>query len=126
MAQSIIENGESGLAVRTALNNMFTELYAAAAPSAPIVIEAMAGNTNVAVSAGVLINNIYITQQTGSVTLRIGITPNGEELLSDTEIDVFQAVMAQQYFKTAGTLYFTFSGGAGTLNVYIFYINGLV
>jgi len=122
MAQSIIANGESGLAVRTALNDMFTELYATVAPTKPEVILNMAGNTNISITAGVLINNIYIVQKTRAITLRIGLTPNGEEILSDTPIDVFQQVSAQQYFSSAGTLYFTFSSGSGTLNVYLFYL----
>ena len=126
MPKQTINNGENALAVRTALNNMFTELYAAVAPTAPEIILNMAGNTSVTVGAGTLLNNIYITPQTGTVVLRIGITPNGQEILEDTEIDIFQPVITQEYFKTAGTLYFTFTSGIGMLNAYVFYISGLV
>lgn len=126
MSQQIINNGEGGLAVRTALNQMFTELYAAVAPTAPVVIEMMAGNTNADVAAGTLITNIFLVPQTGLVTLRIGTTPNGQEILQDLQINGFQQITAQQYFQGAGTLYFTFTSGSGTMNVYIFYINGLV
>ncbi len=126
MALQVIENGESGLAVRSALNGMFAELYAALAPTTPVIIIDMNGNTIVDVSAGTLITNIYLVQQAGTVTLRIGITPNGQEILSDTVINGFQPIQAQQYFQADGTLYFTFSSGSGMVNAYIFYINGLI
>lgn len=126
MAQQIIENNETGIAVRTALNDMFTELYSAVIPFNPIVIKPLSANTNVSVPAGILINQIYLIPETGVVNLRIGITPNGQEILADTVINFFQPIQAQQYFEAPGTLYFTFTSGSGSLNVYIYYINNLI
>lgn len=115
MAQQVINNGESGLNVRNAINGNFTELYNNLL--LPIKIPAINSNTNQAIASNVFITMISIARVSGACTLRIGTSPNGEELMSDTVIDQFYQVVTNFYSASASTIYFTFSGSAGVINV---------
>lgn len=120
--QGVVNNGDSGLTSRNTINGNFTELYANL--NLPIKIAGMNANFNQAIGANVMVTTINISPKTGGpVTLRIGITANGQEILEDTEISAPQPVQAGQLFTSSGTLYFTFSSGSGTLNVRIDVIN---
>lgn len=122
MSRVNIENGNSGLTARNAINGNFTELYANL--PLPIKIAGMAANFNQAIAANVMVTNIFIKPVSGGpVTLRIGTTANGQEILPDTPVSGQQIVNANEYFGSAGTLYFTFSSGSGNLNVRIDVIN---
>jgi len=115
MAQQIINNGDSGLIAREKINGNCTELYGALV--LPLKLPGMSANANQAIAANNLIVVISVTPVTGTPTLRIGITPNGQEILLDTLINKFTKVQADQYFSASGTVYFTFSGSAGEINV---------
>lgn len=116
--QSIINNLESGLLVRNALNAMFTELYSNIAQ--PIRKPGIAGNTTQDMAADTYVSDIAVSGIAGAPILRIGITPNGQELLPDTAVGNSLPVQTDYYFQNAGTLYFTLSGG--TINIRIDYI----
>lgn len=122
MAQVIINNGDTGLLTRDNLNNMFTDLYSGIFP--PIKIPGMSANYNQAIGANTMVTAINIKPVTGGpITLRIGLTPNGQEILADTVIATPQPVNVTQEFDSSGTLYFTFTSGTGTLNIRIDVIN---
>lgn len=121
MSQQIILNGESGLNVRNALNQMFAELYASLNP--PILITDASTTFSQAIIANTMVLSIFLTTLSGTPTIRIGTSLNGEEILPDTEIDTYQLVSAQQYFLASGALYFTWTGGIGEVNVRIDAIN---
>lgn len=121
MAQIIINNGDSGLTVRNALNSMLTELYAAII--VPIKIPGVSVNAIQALPANVFIEQISIVPVSGSPTIRIGTTPNGTNILADTVISSFQAVLVQSYLASSSNLYITFSAGSGVLNFRIDTLN---
>ncbi len=125
MAQQTIDNGESGLNVRTALNEMFGELYGAIGPFQPIVLPNVDANYTQPIVAGVFITNIFIIPVSGSITLNIGTTPNGGEILPDLAITGFTPIVAQTYFPTSGNLYFTLTG-TGIININIYYIGNIL
>jgi len=122
MAQQIISNDESGLNARNAINQNFTELYNNLL--IPIKIPGISSNTTQPIAANVWIAAITVGPVSGGpVTLRIGTSPNGEELLADYDISQVTAVNTNLYSGTGVTLYFTFSGTAGVINVRIDVIN---
>ncbi len=125
MAQQTIDNGESGLHVRTALNEMFGELYGAIGPFQPIVLPNVDANYTQPIVEGVFITNIFIIPVSGSITLNIGTTPNGGEILPDLAIGSFTPISAQEYFGTSGNLYFTLTG-TGIININIYYIGNIL
>lgn len=116
--QQIIENAESGLNVRTALNQNFTELYSAIIT--PIKLTVTGSQTQI-ISANTFITYISLTPLTGTPNLNIGTTNGGGEILDTTEIDGFTPILVQQYFPNASILYFNLSG-IGSVNVRIDYI----
>lgn len=118
--QTTINNNDTGLVVRTALNNMFTELYGNI--SVPKKLTNVAGNTTYLIVANTFVSSIEATSIGGTPTLRIGTTANGTEMLEDTVIGAFQNVRTDQYFTASQLLYFTVTG-AGTLNIRIDQIN---
>lgn len=121
MAQSLIQDNESGLDVRTALNNMFTELYGNIVQ--PIKILSASANVIQAIAANTMVVSIFIRPLSGAATLRIGTSPNGEQIMSDTLISIPTPIQVQQYFDGAGNLYFTWTSGASTVNIRIDVIN---
>lgn len=123
MAQQNISDSESGLNVRNALNSMFAELYANIVQ--PIRILGASGNTIQPILANTMVVQLQIRALTGSSpTIRIGLTPNGQEILDDTVVNtVGQFVSIDQYFSGAGNIYFTWTTGSGSVNVRIDVIN---
>lgn len=109
MAQIPINNGQSGLVVRNALNGMFTELYSTII--LPLKLIGITSNAQQVIPANTWLDSIYISATAGTPTIRIGTTPNGEEICPDVQPGNFQPVMAQQYYATDTTLYITLSGG---------------
>eukprot|EP01037_Dinobryon_pediforme_P011474 gene11474-11570_t len=111
-------NASVGLTARTSINGNFTELYNAL--QVPIKLPGVNANIIQAIGANTMVSGIAISPISGGpVTLRIGITANGEEILADTPINQFQPINAMEYFLAAGNLYFTFTSGAGVLNIRI-------
>lgn len=113
MAQIPINNGQSGLVVRTALNSMFTELYSAVV--LPLKLNGISGNTQQVIPVDTYLQALYMSATAGTPTIRIGTTPNGEEICPDVQPGAFQSVIVQQYFSAGVTLYITLSGG--TVNI---------
>lgn len=113
MSLQTINNGETGLSVRTKLNNMFSELYGAAV--LPLKLNGISANNTQIIPADTFVNSIFISATIGTPTIRIGTTPNGTDICPDVQPGSFQAIMVQQYFPTGITLYLTLSGG--TVNV---------
>ena len=113
MSQIIINNGDSGLVVRNALNQMFTELYGAIV--SPVKLPGVNSNTTQVISADTYVESIYLTATSGTPTVRIGTTPNGQDICPDVQPGSFQNIFVQQYFAVSTTLYITLSGG--TINV---------
>jgi hypothetical protein len=113
MAQQVINNGESGLVVRNKLNSMFTELYAAVV--LPLKLTGIAGNTQQVIPVDTFLQAVYISATAGTPTIRIGTTPNGEEICPEVQPGSFQPVVVQQYYSAGVTLYITLSGG--TVNI---------
>ena len=116
MAQTIINDGDSGLTVRNELNSMFAELYASI--TAPIKLPGNVGNVSQAIAANTMVKTIALSATSGAPKLRIGITANGQEIMPDTVIGNSQIIEAEYYFQNAGTLYFTITG-AGTYSIRI-------
>lgn len=123
MGLQYIDNSESGLNVRNALNEMFFELYGTINP--PFKYVNANQNFSQAISANVLVTTITITNISSSPTLRIGITPNGQEILGDIAITNTIIVTAQQYFLSTGIIYFTWTSGnfSGIVNIRMDVIN---
>lgn len=115
MGQTTINDGDSGLVVRTALNTMFGELYSALI--VPTKIEGITGNTSQSIAANSYIDYLAITATAGSPTIRIGTTPNGTEICPDIEPGNFSSITVQEYFSTNSTLYITLSGGTVNLRI---------
>ncbi len=125
MAQQTINNGENALTVRTALNSMFSELYGAIGPFQPIILPNVSANYTQPIVAGTFVTNIFIQPVSGSITLNIGTTPNGGEILPDMAISAFTPIQPQVLFETPGNLYFTLTG-TGAINLYIYYIGNIL
>lgn len=119
MAQQLIQNSESGLDVRNALNGMFTEIYGLLSGQQPIKIQGASGNLSQAILANTYVVDMQIRPLSGTPTLRVGLTPNGQEIMVDTVINDAQPVVIQLYFSTAGLLYFTWTSGIGQVNIRI-------
>lgn len=116
--QQIINNGESGLEVRNALNDNFTELYSSLIIPIKLTVT---GNQTQAISQNTFITTISLTPSGGTPTLDIGTTNGGGEILPSMPITSFTPIVVQLYFPTAGILYFNLSG-VGSVNVRIDYI----
>lgn len=126
MARIIINNGDSGLTVRTALNSMTQELYDSI--TVPIRMKNIQANAMQAIAADTQVLKVSVVGTAGAPTIRIGTTPNGTEILPDTAIGAqFPPIIAEQYFGAAGNVYITFSA-AGTIlvriDVILNYYNG--
>ena len=114
MSQVQINNGDSGLTVRTNLNNMFTEIYSSL--YSPIKQKGITANFNQAIAANTFISQLSLFVVSGTPTVRVGITPNGTEILPDTALSGSQLITVQDYFASAGTVYITFTSGTGNIN----------
>ena len=108
--QTIINNGDSGLNSRNAINANFTEIYGALV--IPTRIQNVNSNTQFAVIANTFIEYIAFSTISGNPVVRVGTTPNGFEISSDINPGNFNLISLQQYFQVSTILYFTISGGA--------------
>jgi hypothetical protein len=102
---------------------MFFELYGTINP--PFKYVDANQNFSQDLSANVMVTTISITNISSAPTLRIGTTPNGQEILSDLVITNTIIVTAQQYFIAGGTVYFTWTSGnfSGIVNIRMDVIN---
>lgn len=123
MSYTPINNGDSGLVAREKINNMTAELYSGKIVVTPINNSAASFTVNIA--AGSYVWKIWLRLITGTATVRVGTTPNGDDILPDqvlsnspiqgnsTEIPVSE---------TSYNLYFTLTSGTGTFNTSILQI----
>lgn len=97
------------------INGNFTELYA----NLPQVtkLPGVIANTIQAIDADTMVSLIAMSGTAGAPIVRIGITPNGTEILPDTAIGNNQPVDANQYFPAAGSIYFTVAGGTISIRI---------
>lgn len=117
MAQIIINNGDSGLTAREAINGNFTELYQAAV--LPLRVPGITANTAKDIPANSFVNNIFLFATIGTPLIRIGTAPNGTDIMPDTAVGSFnQQFSLQEYFQTATTFYISISG-VGFVNIRI-------
>lgn len=100
---------------------MFQELYGAITPYQPIVLLGVDSNLNQAIPANYFVTNVYVKPVSGSITLNIGTTPNGGELLPDTLVNYVIPIQANLMFNAPGTIYFTLTG-TGLINITIYYV----
>jgi hypothetical protein len=119
MAKITINNGDSGLVVRNALNNMFTELYSAI--TSPLKLNNISVNTEQVILANSYIGDIYITKKTGTPTIRIGTTPNGQDVVPEVSPGTLSQVTYQDYVSADTTLYITITGGAVDIRIGVLY-----
>jgi hypothetical protein len=122
MAQVIINNGDSGLIARTALNGMFTELYGALI--LPLKLTGLNANTQQNFAANSYIQSIHLLRTAGTPTIRIGTTPNGTDILPDTSPADYAEIIENFYCQNLTTLYITISGG--TVNVRFGVVNNFL
>lgn len=126
MARIVINNGEDGLDVRNAINSMTQELYDSI--TVPIRMKNVQANAIQAIAGDTWVDKISVVGVAGAPVIRIGIIPNGQEILPDSPIGAnFPPITAQQYFAADGNIYITFSA-AGTIlvrmDVILNYYNG--
>lgn len=118
MAQVIINNGDTGLAVRNALNNMLAELYSSVITATKI--KNQAANFIFQVPANTFVHDIFIAAVGDSTpTVRVGKTPNGnewsgEDLTPDAEGD---QLSPEKYFAPQTPIYFTIIGGVVNIRI---------
>lgn len=117
--QQTINNGDSGLDVRTKLNDMFTELYGAS--TLPIKIKNIGTNETQVIPENTLVQDLTLSKVSGTPVIRIGTTANGEEILADTNVGDFTQAAIDRFYSSNSTWYLTISGGV--LNIRINVIN---
>lgn len=113
MAQQLIVPGvTNGQQASDIINGNFSELYASL--PVPIRLKNVNVNTNQLIAANTKIVAIDISGTAGAPVLRVGLTPNGTELLPDTPIGNTYPLEPNYYSAAGDTLYFTISGPAGS------------
>lgn len=105
----------TGQAALTVINGNFTELY----ENLPQVakLPGISINTTQAFDADTMVTFIALSGTAGAPVVRIGLTPNGQELLPDTAIGNSQPVNVGQYFPAAGNIYFTVTLGTVSIRI---------
>lgn len=109
-----IANLESGLNVRNALNNMFSELFSAI--PVPIVIENVTSNTEI---SGILGNSFIDSigiNASSNTTFQIGTTAGAQDILSESELNGFQLFVTQEYLASTTNIFITIVSGSGPVN----------
>lgn len=113
MSQLFITLGMKGDDAKDVINNNFTELYGAI--PTPVKLPGEVTNFTKDLPANTMITGISLLALVNNPTIRIGITPNGQEILPDTVTGPSQDLNAQYYCQDATTLYFTFVQGPGAI-----------
>lgn len=109
-----IANLESGLNVRNALNNMFSELFSAI--PVPIIIENVTSNTEI---SGILGNSFIDSigiNASSNTTFQIGTTAGAQDILSESELNGFQLFVTQEYLASTTNIFITIVSGSGPVN----------
>jgi hypothetical protein len=122
MAQQIVNNGDSGAVARSKINSMFTEVYSALV--LPIKIPGINANITQVIPANTWLESILVRTASGTPTIRVGTTPNGTDVMPDTQPGATSEVLVQEYFPTDTTLYITISG-TGSVNMRLNTVNNV-
>lgn len=115
MAQQILPNLESAVGARGIINGNFTELYGAL--PLPIKAPGLAANSQIQIPAGSFLWYMFITPVSGDVTISIGTTPGGTELMDATELLQFISLKPELPCPNVTNIYITITAGAGEFNV---------
>ena len=111
MAQIQINNGDSGLVVRNALNSMMTELYGSIITAFKIPGQNATFQLNIPGNTKVHTIDIGLANGSGPGTVRIGTEPNGIEYTDDISPDAKgREVSIEEYFPVLTVLYVTITG----------------
>lgn len=115
MAQGLIVLNMTGEAALEVINGNFTELY----ENLPTTykLPGIAVNTQQAIDANTMIKEISLSGTAGAPVVRIGTTPNGEDILPDTQVGNSLPILQRVYFPNAGNLYFTISDGTVSIRI---------
>jgi hypothetical protein len=113
MAQQYIELGQTGQQSLDIINSNFTELYTS--QSTALIKNNQSANFSENIAANTFISNIMLGFLSGTPSIKIGTTPNGNEILDTITLDdannwsfIVSEIKPQ---ATSYTLYFTISGG---------------
>jgi len=83
----------------------------------PIQLTSQTGNITQAISANTWIDKISIFQAGGAPVVRIGTTPNGEDVMTDATVTTYAQVKPEVYTLAGNTLYFTINGGSVDIRI---------
>lgn len=78
----------------------------------PITQTGVTGNITQAIAANTFIQRISLFHAGGTPTVRVGTTPNGEQILPDTLITDFIPIPYDVHTSAGMTLYFTINSGS--------------
>lgn len=118
MAQIVINDGDSGLVVRNAINAMFQELYGAVVP--PIRRPNTSVNIEVQVNANTYVGKIFMRQNPNSLTqptVTIGTTGGGNDVFPAAAIGAFAEVDWSEFAGDVENLFFTVTGGSVDITI---------
>ena len=107
--KTTINNGDSGLIVRTALNSMFTELYAAV--YMPIKLPNVSVNTELVIPENTFVKSIFMTVVSGTPTVNIGTSGNSGNIIPTSLLTGFNQAIVDWPPQAQQTFYITISGG---------------
>jgi hypothetical protein len=112
----LIQANDSGQTVLTGLNANTTELYGAIA--LPIKIQGLTANYTQAIAANTMVVSGAVRWINGSVSIKIGTTAGGSDLMPLTTLSSAGLVplIIGQYFDNSGNIYITITG-TGTVNI---------
>ena len=108
MARIEIDNGNSGLVARNAINGMTNELYAAI--NVPIKFSASA-NITYGLAANTFLETVCVSVVSGTPTIKLGTISDAADLISEQTLNGFNVFKIESYYASAQTIYFTVSGG---------------
>ena len=115
--KTTLNNLDSGLTVRTELNNMFTELYNAVANY--IQLLNVSANTNTVIVANTIVKNIVINVVSGTPTVNIGTTDGLGDIIVTSLLSGFNEFIVDEYYSAAQTYYIDVSGGTVSIGIEI-------
>lgn len=78
------------------------------------------GNDSQAIASNSFVNQISILPVSGTPTIKIGTSPNGNQIADTFAIGNFAPVTVQLYFPDAGTIYFVITDGSVNIRIDVF------
>lgn len=77
----------------------------------PILLSNKTGNVSQAIPANSWIDKITVFFRAGTPVVRVGTSPNGQELMMDVNVTDYAVVYPELYTGAGNTLYFTVNSG---------------